>query len=231
MDYNAYINWYKTQAQQAQNPGMRDIYNQKAQEYQDNYNYLQELYGARNADDADALEAVIARKGQYGIAGEEAQKIFDSEIGGARQRKAERKAAEDAKKRREAEVATQKRTLIAQQGDQSRRRLAEGMAGIRNNASQRGLLYSGLARGAEAGAQAQAGAAMSNYQAQVNQASDQKVSELSNQAATQGIQDYGRDIDRSNEAYKQALGRYKQKAGALGEIGKGLGTLGAALPI
>lgn len=126
-------------------------------------------------------------------------------------------------------IDQQKGRMINQFGDQSRRQLAQDLAGARSAASSRGLLYSGLRRGAEQGLRGQAAGQMAQYRQNVNQSSADKLAGYQQQQAQRGVADYGLEAQRNLGAYQNALQDRAQKRAQGAQIGAGLGSLGGAL--
>lgn len=194
---------------------------------QSNSDFFGAVHGAANAKDAVTLRKLLAQsKGNAALEGE-TQNIYNQSIGDA---EATEKAAQEAEQRK-LDVANSKNAMMNQAGDSARTQLAQKLGQVRSSANSRGLLYSGLRQGAEGGARAQSAGALAGKRSEINNASDEQMTGLTNQAAQQGIQTYGNQIKNNAQDYQDALARYKQKSGALGALGQGLGALGGALPI
>lgn len=199
----------------------------KQKQDQENVSFFNQVHGAANAKDATGLRRLLAQsKGNAALEGE-TQNIYNQSIGDA---EATEKAAKDAEQRK-LDVANSKNAMMNQAGDSARTQLAQKLGQVRSAANSRGLLYSGLRQGAEGNARGQAAGQLAGQRAQINQASDEQMTGLTNQAAQQGVQTYGNQIKNNAQDYQDALARYKQKSSALGALGQGLGALGGASPI
>lgn len=140
------------------------------------------------------------------------------------QERAQQKIAQE-----KAALDSQKGRMISQYGDQARMGLARDLAGARSAASSRGLLYSGLRRGAEADLRGQAGGQMAQYRQNVNQSQADKLGQFQGQQAERGMARYGLDAQRNLGAYQDALQQRGQKRAQGAAIGGGLGSLAGAL--
>lgn len=112
---------------------------------------------------------------------------------------------------------------------QQKHGLAQSLAGIRSGASSRGLLYSGLRQGAEAGATSNALNSMAANQAGYNrQAEDEAFGQ--EQQSLQNLEGLRQqEVANSQFQYDQALSNYQAQQ----EAGSGLfglmGTIGGAI--
>lgn len=199
---------------------------QKSQAEKDSEHFIGEMHGAGNSGDAASMRNILASaKGTW--AESEVQSIYNQKYGDA---EAKEKAAQAAQQR-ELDVANSKNSMMNQAEDSGRRQLSQKLGQVRSGANSRGLLYSGLRQGAEEGTRAQSAGDLAATRQNINQASDEQMTNLTNQGANQGIQSYGMQIQNNANDYQDALKRYQQKTGALGALGKGLGAAGALLPI
>lgn len=100
-----------------------------------------------------------------------------------------------------------------QEGEGVRRNLAESMAGIRGNYSSRGLLYGGMARGAEGQARAGAANEMLAAQANVNEQARQQAGLLESNAYS--IRDQQRRLlqARKDALYNRRMGMIEDQLG------------------
>lgn len=96
-------------------------------------------------------------------------------------------------------------------GDSGRRDLAERMAGIKAGANSRGLLYSGLRAGEEAGAQSDLASNLSSAQRDINVGAEEQARGLDEQAAKSGIAVQQAEQERQNKIYQQAMSNQQQK--------------------
>lgn len=204
--------------------------NALADEYQRNWDYLQGIYGMRNSGDIEGLEKALANRSQYKYAGENAQGVYNDSIGELRRAKSEREAAAKEKRERELSVANAKNAAINSYGDQARRGLTNNILEARRGANARGMLYSSQRAGAEQGLRAQASGAIANQRAAVNKASDEQIGQMTQASAGRNLQDWGTQIQSNQNAYQDALNRYKQKTAGLGAFGQGVGAVGGLLP-
>lgn len=187
---------------------------------------LDSMHGAANAKDTASMKNILAQARQFGDAGG-IEQIYNESIQDAEAQDAARKAAEQ----RQVDVGNQKNAMINQYGDQARRGLADSILKSKRAAGARGLLYSNQLQGDIASQRSQAAGAMAGYRSKVNEASDEQLGQLAQQSAQRGLQTYGSNIQSNQQQYQDALQRYKQRAGMLGDIGKGIGSAaGAFLP-
>lgn len=138
------------------------------------------------------------------------------------------RAAEQARQFR-AESAGMAQQQGQQAEDKSRRGLAEQISGIKQGASQRGLLYSGLRSGAESNAASGAQSDLAAQRAQINQNLEDTAQGMEQGALQSGMQRYGNQLQESSDTYQQALQRMKdqqsQQSGILGAAGSVGGML------
>lgn len=113
-----------------------------------------------------------------------------------------------------------------------RRKLAEEMSGIKRGASRRGLLYSGMRQGAEAGAQAGSAGRLAQARVDINRNVGNLVQDAKNKVIQGGLDLQAGQQAMEDAIYSQALSNYQSKVGAGSAIGGGLGmAAGALLPI
>ena len=130
-----------------------------------------------------------------------------------------------------ANLAEQKRRMITDYEGTARRALAERMAGTKQSAAGRGLLYSGLHMGQQAANQAGAAGASAAYRQKVNQAQQGQLSDLAAEGAALGLQEQQNAQERYNAEYKRALQRRAQEQQTASQLGSAAGgLLGFALP-
>jgi hypothetical protein len=144
---------------------------------------------------------------------------------------AERGAA-DAKHQGEvANLDGRKNNLINSYADQARRQLTQGIVQNTKAAQGRGLLYSGLKQGADQRSFAQAAGDSSNYQAQVNRATDQDIGGMEVDRAQEGLNRYKDNVNVAAKKYQNDMKKSEQGAGVAGAVGSAAGGLaGMALP-
>jgi len=126
-------------------------------------------------------------------------------------------------------IPNQAKDLGALSANDQRRQLAQNIAQTRRGASSRGLLYSGLRQGEEAGQRANTASQIAQNQAQINQqlednAFGQEVAAFGNltQLRNQEIQD-------AKFKYDQAMAGAQAQAAAKGGLFGAAGLLGGAL--
>lgn len=124
-------------------------------------------------------------------------------------------------------VNNKKQEMINLQQETGREDFNNSLQKNRENASSRGLLYSGIKEGADYdSARAQAGNEAS-YQQQVNEAADTELGDLDKNFANTSLQNYENRISQSQNAYQQALQR--RQGNSAGSIGQAIGSIGGAL--
>lgn len=97
--------------------------------------------------------------------------------------------------------------------EQSRRNLAQSMSGIDQAANQRGLLYSGLRAGSQAGARAQEAQNLSQQKANIYDQTNQQAEQLDTGAINAGYQQQTAQQKASDDAYQAALAKMQSGQG------------------
>lgn len=110
-----------------------------------------------------------------------------------------------------------------------RRKLAEEMSGIKRGAQRRGLLYSGMRQGAEAGAQAGSASRLAQARVDINRNVGNMVQDAKNKVIQGGLDLQAGQQAMEDAIYSQALSNYQSKVGAGSAIGGGLGMAAGAL--
>jgi hypothetical protein len=110
-------------------------------------------------------------------------------------------------------------------GNDSRLALSQKLNDIKQNASSRGLLYSGLRQGAESGAAAQAGGDLAAQREAINQRLEGQGNAFDTQAIQTGMGVANQQQGMNDFVYNQALAQRQQKSQAMGGLGEGLGAL------
>lgn len=100
-----------------------------------------------------------------------------------------------------------------QAGEGVRRSLAENMAGMRGNYSNRGLLYGGMARGQEAQLQAGAANEMLYNQSNINEQARQQASNLESSAYATRDQQRRMLQARKDALYNRRMGMIEERLG------------------
>jgi hypothetical protein len=113
-----------------------------------------------------------------------------------------------------------------------RKKLASGLAGIRQGASSRGLLYSGLREGDEATAHADTAASIAQNRAGINRQVEDSTygQELGSLNSLNSLRQA--EIQRAQMMYDQAIANYQQQqaagSGLFGAFGRTGGSLKSA---
>lgn len=110
-------------------------------------------------------------------------------------------------------------------GNDSRLALSQKLNDIKQNASSRGLLYSGLRQGAESGAAAQAGGDLAAQREAINQRLESQGNAFDTQAIQTGMGVANQQQGMNDFVYNQALAQRQQRNQALGGLGQGIGAL------
>jgi len=113
---------------------------------------------------------------------------------------------------------------------QERRRLAGELSGIRGGASSRGLLYSGLRQGQEAGARANSESGLAAQRQGINQTIDEQAQRLKEAPIKTGLNLAQVESDISNQAMSRAIENMQSRQAAMAGLGSALGqAAGTAL--
>lgn len=112
--------------------------------------------------------------------------------------------------------------------DQERRRLADQMTKINEGASRRGLLYSGIRQGAQAGAQGESAQTLAKTRYGINRGVDETARLLKANAAKAELQSVDQTQNLEDAIYGNALQNMAMKNRAIGDIFSGVGYLGGA---
>lgn len=125
--------------------------------------------------------------------------------------------------------------LEDQAADSGRRALAGNLTDVRRGASSRGLLYSGLRQGGEAGAYGNYLSGLSQARAGINEQTQGNASDMLEQAKNQGLnaqaarQSLNDAIyNRRQQGYQQAQGMNEQRTKSLSGLMGGLASVGGA---
>lgn len=113
----------------------------------------------------------------------------------------------------------------AQSADTIGNQLQDKLGGIRQAASRRGLLYSGIRQGAEAGATGQALNDINRQQLEVNQNLENQANDLEKQSISGRLAGYESDVNNEMKAYQQRLQQAQQnqamRSGIFGTLAQG----------
>lgn len=110
--------------------------------------------------------------------------------------------------------------------ENSRRSLASDLSGARGNFSQRGLLYSGLRRGAETDIASNAAAQNAAQRANVNQTLESQAQGLEQGAIGSGMQLQQQRQSAADADYEAKMAALQQRQSAISGLGGALGGLG-----
>lgn len=216
-------------------------------------NTFDELYDAKTMADLDRLDA-FSRGGDQ----DDSNNQLRSEL--ARKREQLKSQLENEQRmKEETERANQIRGQLTQQAtdyrsklpqlqqqmfnpvaDQSRRELGQQMRGINTVSNQRGLLYSGMRKGAQAEARGNMSAGLAAKRAQINanttaqaDAYDQAAVGGNREAQDMAMQQAQQKQQRNDQNYAQALERRKQRMGQTmgmaNAAGQSVGSVAGAL--
>lgn len=120
--------------------------------------------------------------------------------------------------------------MQSQAESEAKRGLAENLAGVKQGASRRGLLYSGIRQGAEGALRAQSAGQLAQQKADINTSIQNQIDQMRSGAAGAGFQAYQGAVQQAQNDYNMAMQKYKQKQGQLSAIGGALG-MGAGLAL
>lgn len=112
--------------------------------------------------------------------------------------------------------------LFGQQAQSQQRQLAQGLAGIRENSSKRGLLYSGLRQSDELGARAQAGSRLASARADINNELTKQQAAMNDMAVQSGLAVQQVQRGLADATFSQALTNMQtglNNANAIGKFG------------
>lgn len=140
------------------------------------------------------------------------------------------KAARDRQITQASNYRTNMANMKEEQGVQSqesaRQGLSQKLANIRSGANSRGLLYSGLRQGAEAGAGSDAAGQVAQERAQINTAVEDQANSLDSQALNSAFSVQKAQQELNDSAYQDALKRKSQGMSLMGMVGGAAGSIG-----
>jgi hypothetical protein len=105
----------------------------------------------------------------------------------------------------------------------ARDQLNETTKTIRASANQRGLLYSGMRQGQEAGARGRMASILAQQRAEINKEAEDLAAAKDATAANVGLAGYDNAIKRADDAYNLASQNEIARRKALAQIGEGVG--------
>lgn len=111
---------------------------------------------------------------------------------------------------------------------QERRRLAGELTGIKQGASSRGLLYSGMRQGAEAKARAGSDVNLAEQRQGINQAFNQQRQALKEAPIKSGLNMAQMQSGVADQVMSQALSNMQQRQQSMAGLGSALGAIGGA---
>jgi len=176
--------------------------------------------------------------------------LFEDMMPGGRARKAKRVADQEAEMQRsrqqleasqkEAEYEKSLRQATglerSQYEDEARRGLASNLAGVKRDASSRGLLFSGIKQAGDVASTNQAGAQMALGSAKAAQSYRDKLAQYRGETVNRGLDEYQLAQQKAAADYNQALSKRRQVQAenrglsqTLGSIGSAAGTVAGAL--
>lgn len=110
--------------------------------------------------------------------------------------------------------------LVAREGAKN---LENNLNTIQRSSNQRGLLYSGLRRGAEVGARGAMAATLAQQRADINRSADRLADSYDNTAANIGLAGFGDAVRRSESELQNATQAAIERRRNLAELGSGIG--------
>lgn len=122
-----------------------------------------------------------------------------------------------------------KEALGAQAQDQGTRELQGQTSGINRNMNQRGLLYSGLNQGAQAGAGSAYASALAKRRSQINEQSDSIADQMDQRSIDAGFQEQQLRAAAAKAAYEQQVQNKQNEDKSRGSLFGALGSLGGSL--
>lgn len=103
--------------------------------------------------------------------------------------------------------------------------IANNRSNIRSNANSRGLLYSGMRQGAEAGAEARGQAGLAAERSNINSQIEGYGNQLDTQATSMGLQDFQNQVQNSMAQYQNQLQQDSQRRQQIGQFIGGAGSI------
>lgn len=120
-------------------------------------------------------------------------------------------------------------SLNDQAENTTRNSMAQKMADVRSASNSRGLLYSGLRQGQEAGVGAESASKLANQRAAINERTQNVSNQMNQNAIQSGLQMQQAQQAMADQNYemanKQAEQKQKAAQGLIGGIGKTVGGL------
>lgn len=117
----------------------------------------------------------------------------------------------------------------AHAADTGRRELAANLAGNKEGASRRGLLYSGLKQGADLDAHSAYAAGLASKRASINADLEDKATQMEDAAIGGAFDDQKTQQSAYDQAFQQRQARNASRNQAIGQLGGGLGSLAGGL--
>ncbi len=129
----------------------------------------------------------------------------------------------DAKTFRAGLPATQK-DLYEGAYKSERQNLAKNIQGVRNNANQRGLLYSGIEQGSELGQRNNSDANLAQAKAEINNSTNDMANQMDANAVQSGIMQQQSLASVQDQTMSQALANMAARRATYSGIGQGVGA-------
>lgn len=205
---------------------------QQPSEYQVAQNYQDQQAEAKRKQ--AELEALAQKQQQVLFS---SGNLFDDKIGSyfkglesKRQAESERQRAEAAQKEGEYEKNLRQATGLqrSQYEDTARSDLAANIAGVKRDASARGLLFSGIKQGGIAQATNQAAAQTAQGAAQAAQSYRDKLAGYRGEQVNRGLDEYQLAQEKAAADYNTALKKRNAALANQSGLGKALGSIGSA---
>lgn len=106
-----------------------------------------------------------------------------------------------------------------------KRRLAEGLAGIKSGAQSRGLLYSGARQRAEGEQYADTASNLAQQRMSINKSFLDQANQMENEALQSNLDARASKQQQEDMLYQRALEQYRQRNQAIGGLASGAGGL------
>jgi hypothetical protein len=119
--------------------------------------------------------------------------------------------------------------LYTQADNSARNDLANKMNDVKYQANKRGLLYSGLKQGAEAGLQGQAAGGLANQRANINNTTQGQANDMTSQAVGLGINNRLLQNQMNQANYQGNMGNWQEQQQGMSKLAKGAGLLAGGI--
>ncbi len=105
-----------------------------------------------------------------------------------------------------------------------RQNLAKNLQGVRNNANQRGLLYSGIEQGSELGQRNNSAANLEQARTEINNSTNDQANQMDANAVQSGIMQQQSIATIQDQTMSQALANMAARRATYSGIGQGVGA-------